>query len=88
MTVVIIACFRVYSHDPYVPQRNDNEVSRLKAEVAALKKENLTLKTKARQWYSQGSGRGSSGQQGNFGRGGGRGARGGRGAAAAAPTTP
>ena len=83
--------FRVFVHDPYVAHRsNEEEVARLKAEVASLKKDNHTLKTRARQDYTQGTGGAS--HQGNYSRGSGRGARGGRGeegaSKGAAPSAP
>ena len=68
----------VYSHDPYVaPKNNEEEVTRLREEVAALKKENHTLKTRARLDYT-GSGGKSSQQPTSYNRGGARGSRGGR----------
>ena len=53
-------------------------MAKLKAEVALLKKENMTLKARARTDFTQSGG---GGQQGSYNRGGGRGARGGRGGA-------
>ena len=56
----------------------NEEIAKLRAEVAMLKKENMTLKTRARLDYTQGSG-GRGQPVLSYARGSNRGARGGRG---------